>query len=135
MQKSRKNHPRKSHQTSFQVTNNVIQLPDYLDKQKIVSRQALRIVTATDNNLFPQKVSKLAKESSTLKAVINSFAEYVSYGVIATENPQLERKLTKDLNKYYDWFEFSKRVAKDRERMATHLLKLSVKVARYLYII
>ena len=114
MQKRIKNHPRKSQQTSFQVTNNVIQLPDYTDKQKIVTKQGLRIVSTVDNNLFPQKVSKLAKESSTLKAVINSFAEYVSYGALLTENMQLERKLTKDLNKYYNWFELSKRVAKDR---------------------
>ena len=88
MQKKIKNHPRKSHQTSFQVTNNVIQLPDYTDKQKIVTKQGLRIVSTVDNNLFPQKVSKLAKESSTLKAVINSFAEYVSYGALLTENMQ-----------------------------------------------
>ena len=57
MQKRIKNHPRKSQQTSFQVTNNVIQLPDYTDKQKIVTKQGLRIVSTVDNNLFPQKVS------------------------------------------------------------------------------
>ena len=52
MQKRIKNHPRKSQQSSFQVTNNVIQLPDYTDKQKIVTKQGLRIVSTVDNNLF-----------------------------------------------------------------------------------
>ena len=112
--KNQKKQRSQKRQINFPISNNVIQLPDYTEKEKIITKQGIRLISTTDNNLFPQKVSKLAKESSTLKAVINSFAEYVSYGSILTENQALESKLTDDLNKYYNWFELSKRVAKDR---------------------
>lgn len=112
--KNQKKQRSQQRQINFPISNNVIQLPDYTEKEKIITKQGIRLISTTDNNLFPQKVSKLAKESSTLKAVINSFAEYVSYGSILTENQALESKLTDDLNKYYNWFELSKRVAKDR---------------------
>jgi len=112
--KNQKKQRSQKRQLNFPISNNVIQLPDYTEKEKIITKQGIRLISTTDNNLFPQKVSKLAKESSTLKAVINSFAEYVSYGSILTENQALESKLTDDLNKYYNWFELSKRVAKDR---------------------
>lgn len=106
--------PIKGSHSSFTISNSISQLPDYLDKQKIVSKQGVRIVSTSENNLFPQKLSKIAKESSTLKAVINSFSEYVSYGSISTDNSNLEKKLNEDLNKHYDWYELSKRVSKDR---------------------
>jgi hypothetical protein len=101
-------------QNSFTISNAVIQLPDYLDKEKILSKNGIKIISASDGNTFPQQVAKLAKESSTLKAVINSFSEYVSYGTISTDNLKLETKLKEDLNKHYDWYELIKRVTKDR---------------------
>jgi hypothetical protein len=120
-------------QLSFPISNSVIQLPDYTEKEKIITKQGIRLISTTDSNLFPQKVSKLAKESSTLKAVINSFAEYVSYGSLLTENKSLEDKLINDLNKYYNWYELSKRVAKDRRTYGYGFIE-SVKVGKEVYI-
>ena len=120
-------------QNSFTISNSVIQLPDYLDKQKIISRQGIRIVSTNDNNLFPQKVSKLSKESSTLKAIINSFSDYVSYGSILTDNAKLDKKLKEDLNKYYNWEELSKRVSKDRRTYGYGFIE-SVKIGSDVFI-
>lgn len=94
------------------VRNQITQLPDYTEKQKVLRKNGSRIVSTTYNNLFPQILNKIVNESSTLKAVINSIAEYVSYGsVIATD--AFLSKINEDLNKYYGWDEFVNRLAKD----------------------
>jgi len=104
----------KSQTSSFTIKNNITQLPDYTDKQKIVSKQGIRIVSTTSNNLFPQILTKIVKESSTLKSVINSIAQYVSYGEVVASDYFLD-KITYDLNKYYGWAELSKRLCADRK--------------------
>lgn len=103
----------KKQASSFTIQNNITQLPDYTDKQKIISKRGIKIVSTTSNNLFPQLLSKIVKESSTLNSVISSFAEYVSYGEVITSD-LFKIKIENYLNKFYGWSELCKRVAKDR---------------------
>ena len=105
--------PSKKASNSFTISNGVTQLPEYTDKQKVITKRGIKIVSTTANNLFPQIISKIAKESSTLKAVINSFAEYVSSGDIIAPDSFLD-KIYNDLNADYDWTELARRVSKDR---------------------
>ena len=44
-------------QINFPISNNVIQLPDYTEKEKIITKQGIRLISTTDNNLFPQKLA------------------------------------------------------------------------------
>ena len=104
----------KKQASSFAIKNNITQLPDYTDKQKIVSKRGIKIVSTTADNLFPQILTKIVKESSTLKSVINSISQYVSYGEVIASDPFLD-KITYDLNKYYGWDQLSKRLCADRK--------------------
>lgn len=99
----------------IEVKNDVLQLPSFTEVKRTTSKKGVKVVMRGHDNLFPLRLAKLAKESSTLKSVVNSFAGYVSYGEIETKNTNLQNKLTKEFNTEYDWYEFSKRIAKDRK--------------------
>lgn len=99
----------------IEVKNDVLQLPSFTEVKRTTSKKGVKVVSTTANNLFPQLVAKLAKESSTLKSVIHSFSGYVSYGEIESENEDLQNKLINDFNTQYNWYEFVKRVSKDRK--------------------
>lgn len=99
----------------IEVKNDVLQLPSFTEVKRTTSKKGVKVVMRGHDNLFPLRLAKLSKESSTLKSVVNSFAGYVSYGEIETENEDLQNKLTKDFNTQYDWYEFVKRVSKDRK--------------------
>jgi len=117
---------------SFTIQNNITQLPDYTDKPRVISKKGVKVLSTTSNNLFPQIVSKIVKESSTLKAVINSFADYVSYGEVVASDA-FKSKLIMDFNKYYDWHEFSKRVAKDRRTYGYGFIE-EVRIGKEVYL-
>jgi len=117
---------------SFSIKNSITQLPDYLDKERIISKRGIRVVSTTYNNLFPQIVSKIVKESSTLKSVINSFSDYVSYGEVVAGEPFID-KLTNDFNKYYNYYEFAKRVSKDRRTFGYGFIE-EVRIGKEVYL-
>jgi len=104
---------KKGIQSNFVVLNNIAQLPELTQKRQTGNKGGAKIINAGLDNQLPFKVAQIAAKSSTLRSVINSKAEYVSYGEPVVED-RFKEKLLNDFNKYYDWFEFSKRVAKDR---------------------
>jgi hypothetical protein len=99
---------------NFVVNNNIVQLPDLTTKKLATTKGGARIVSAGTDNLLPFNIASIASKSSTLRAIINSKADYISYGDVVTENEKFQDKIQNNLNKYYNWYEFAKRVAKDR---------------------
>jgi hypothetical protein len=99
---------------NFVISNNIVQLPDLTTKKLATTKGGARIVSAGTDNLLPFNIASIASKSSTLRAIINSKADYISYGDVVSENEKFQDKIQNNLNKYYNWYEFAKRVAKDR---------------------
>jgi hypothetical protein len=99
---------------NFVISNNIVQLPDLTTKKLATTKGGARIVSAGTDNLLPFNIASIASKSSTLRAIINSKADYISYGDVVSENEKFQDKIHNNLNKYYNWYEFAKRVAKDR---------------------
>jgi hypothetical protein len=96
---------------SFTIQNNITQLPQK-EKKKVSTKQGFKIINAGQSNDLPQMIARIVKESSTLSSVIDSKANYVSYGEIQASESFL-KKIKEDLNKRYDYYELEKRVSTD----------------------
>jgi len=96
---------------SFTIQNNITQLPQK-EKKKVSTKQGFKIINAGQSNDLPQMIARIVKESSTLSSVIDSKANYVSYGEIQASESFL-KKIKEDLNKQYDYYELEKRVSTD----------------------
>lgn len=95
----------------FTIQNSIQTIEQGL--KRVVSKKGAKVIINGDDNLLPQNIATIVKESSTLSSVIKSKAEYVSYGELVCENQKVLDKLTKNLNKDYNYYELSKRVAID----------------------
>lgn len=92
------------------MSNSIVRIEQ--DKTKIVKVKGSKIVACGSDNLLPQRISDIVKYSSTLSSVLTSISEFVSYGDLIA-NDAIENKLYKNLNKYYNYSEFIKRVSLD----------------------
>ena len=96
--------------SSFVVENKITQLPEANQKKKTQSKGGFKVVIPP---LDPYLVAKIASDSSTLRGIINSKADFISSGVLNIDDNALS-KLETDLYKSYNFYELEKRVAKDR---------------------
>ena len=96
---------------SFSIKNSITQLP-VKEKKRVATRQGVKIINAGASNDLPQTIARIVKESTTLSSVIDSKANYVSYGEIQASEGFL-KKIKEDLNKDYDYYELVKRVSTD----------------------
>ena len=97
--------------SEFSIANNILQLPDGTDKERIVTKKGAKVISAGDDNLLPFFITKVANESSTLRAIITSFSDFVSYGELVANG------FDEQINPKYDVYEFLKRVSKDRKTL------------------
>jgi hypothetical protein len=123
----RKQTPIKGRVNQFSISNNVLQLPNGSEKERIVTKKGAKVISAGDDNLLPFFITKVANESSTLRAIITSFSDLVSYG-------ELVANFETQINPKYDLAEFMKRVSKDRKTLgyAFFICKV-VAGTKYLY--
>lgn len=104
----------KSNVTPFSIDNRIVELPKTDERTYTGSKGGARIINRGADNRLPYSLSDIVNNSSTLKSVINSKAEFVSYGDLVIDDNLLLERLQKDLNKDYGYQELLKRVAKDR---------------------
>jgi len=98
----------------FSINNQIFELPKIEERKRVSSRQGAKIINRGADNKLPYFLAEIVGNSSTLKSVINSKADYVSYGDVVSDNQLFLDKLKFDLNKDYDFSELSRRVSKDK---------------------
>ncbi len=96
------------------IQNQIFELPKIEEKKKVSKKLGAEIINRGADNKLPYQISEIVENSSTLKAVINSKSDYVSYGHVVSDNEAFLEKLKHDCNAEYDYYELSKRLAKDK---------------------
>jgi len=118
---------------TFAIDNKIQELPLTATKSRQGSKGGAKIINRGSDNNFPYFLQDIVNGSSTLKSVINSKANYVSYGDIITDDSVVE-KLMNDLNADYNYYELLKRVAIDRFTFGYgFILEVLNKGERFLY--
>lgn len=139
------NQQQKKQNNFFTIQNSIQTIEQGL--KRVISKKGAKVIINGDDNLLPQNIATIVKESSTLSSVIKSKAEYVSYGELICENTQVLDKLTKNLNKDYNYYELAKRLSMDffsqgwavlectiigKEKFLYHLDSTKVRLVDYL---
>lgn len=104
----------KSQIDAFTISNHIVELPKTDERTFTGSKGGARIINRGADNKLPYFLADIVNNSSTLKSVINSKSDYVSYGDLVIDNDQILDKLKNNLNKDYGYHELLKKVSKDR---------------------
>lgn len=103
--------PLKQRANSFTIYNSIDDLA--VGKKTTSTKKGSKIINRGSDNNFPYRISDIIKRSSTLSGVINSKAEFVSYGDL-TADKKIVDKLINDCSALgYNYYELFKRLSLD----------------------